>query len=82
MRIAIIGTGGVGGFVGAKLFASGHDVHFLARGSHLAAMQRSGLLVHSPDGKMHVPTDRIHSHLSSVENADDHLKHLRLRGGA
>ncbi len=70
MRIAIIGTGGVGGFFGAKLFASGHNVHFLARGGHLAAMQRAGLLVHSPDGDTHVPADRINGDLSSVEDAD------------
>jgi len=34
MKIAIIGTGGVGGYFGAKLARAGYDVTFLARGEH------------------------------------------------
>ena len=47
MRIAIIGTGGVGGYFGAQLAARGEDVIFVARGEHLEAMQRGGLRVES-----------------------------------
>lgn len=43
MEILIIGSGGVGGFYGAKLVQAGHDVTFVARGAHLQAMQTSGL---------------------------------------
>lgn len=54
MRIAVIGSGGVGGFFGAKLALGGHDVAFVARGDHLAAMLRSGLLVESGPSPMHL----------------------------
>ncbi|MDD4606398.1 MAG: 2-dehydropantoate 2-reductase N-terminal domain-containing protein, partial [Dysgonamonadaceae bacterium] len=39
MKIAIIGTGGVGGYFGAKLARAGFDITFLARGDHLKAIQ-------------------------------------------
>jgi 2-dehydropantoate 2-reductase len=55
MRIAIIGAGGVGGYFGARLQQAGADVHFVARGSHLAAMRRDGLTVESPLGDIHLP---------------------------
>ena len=55
MRIAIFGTGAVGGYFGGKLAASGEDVSFVARGSHLAALQKSGLRITSPKGNVHVP---------------------------
>lgn len=47
MRIVIVGAGGVGGYFGAKLARAGDDVTFLARGAHLAAIQRDGLRVRS-----------------------------------
>src|SRR5437867_6761727 len=47
MRVAIIGTGGVGGFLGALLARAGHDVRFLARGQHLAAIRERGLELRS-----------------------------------
>jgi 2-dehydropantoate 2-reductase len=50
MRIAILGSGAVGGYYGAKLARQGHDVVFLARGAHLRAMRERGLLVWSPLG--------------------------------
>ena len=45
MRIAVIGTGGVGGGFGAALAKAGGDVTFLARGAHLAAMREHGLRI-------------------------------------
>jgi 2-dehydropantoate 2-reductase len=45
MRFAVIGVGGVGGPFGAALAAAGHDVTFIARGAHLAAMQEDGLRI-------------------------------------
>lgn len=46
MRIAMIGAGGVGAYYGALLAQGGHDVSLYARGDHLAAIRRNGLLVH------------------------------------
>jgi ketopantoate reductase len=43
MRIAIMGSGGVGAYVGSRLQAAGEDVVFIARGAHLAALQKDGL---------------------------------------
>jgi 2-dehydropantoate 2-reductase len=48
MRIAIVGSGAVGGYFGAKLAQSGQDVTFIARGAHLAAIRATGLSVRSP----------------------------------
>ncbi len=45
MRIAIMGAGGIGAVFGAVLAAAGNDVTFIARGAHLAAMQKSGLSI-------------------------------------
>jgi len=57
MRIAVVGTGGVGGGYGAALAQAGADVTFIARGRHLAAMKAHGLKLESPRGDIHlVPT--------------------------
>jgi 2-dehydropantoate 2-reductase len=50
MRIAIFGTGGVGGYFGGRLAQSGADVVFIARGEHLQAMREYGLKVDSIKG--------------------------------
>jgi len=50
MRIAIMGTGAVGGYFGAFLARAGHDVTFIARGAHLAAIRARGLEVTGPRG--------------------------------
>jgi 2-dehydropantoate 2-reductase len=55
MRIAIMGSGGVGGYFGARLAAGGDEVSFLARGAHLAAMRERGLMVESPLGDIKLP---------------------------
>jgi 2-dehydropantoate 2-reductase len=55
MKIAIIGSGGVGGYFGARLAASGQDVTFVARGAHLEAMQKDGLKILSALGDLHLP---------------------------
>jgi 2-dehydropantoate 2-reductase len=57
MRIAVVGAGGVGGGFGAALAKAGGDVTFIARGAHLAAMQKEGLKVQGGRGDIHlVPT--------------------------
>jgi 2-dehydropantoate 2-reductase len=51
MRIAVIGTGGIGGPYGASLAKAGADVTFVARGAHLAAMRENGLRVEGDRGE-------------------------------
>jgi len=55
MRIAVLGSGGVGGYYGALLAKAGHDVAFIARGAHLEAMQRRGLTVRTAEGESTIP---------------------------
>ncbi|MBV9969183.1 MAG: 2-dehydropantoate 2-reductase [Xanthobacteraceae bacterium] len=49
MRVAVMGSGGVGGYFGARLAKGGADVIFVARGAHLAAMRERGLSVTGPE---------------------------------
>ncbi len=55
MKIAIMGTGGVGGYYGGLLAQSGQDVTFIARGAHLRAIREQGLKVKSVHGDFTVP---------------------------
>lgn len=48
MKLAIVGSGAVGGYFGAKLARNGQDVTFIARGAHLDAIRRDGLRIRSP----------------------------------
>ena len=48
MRIAMMGSGAVGGYFGGRMAAAGCDVTFIARGRHLAAIRDSGLRIESP----------------------------------
>ena len=50
MRFLIYGAGAIGGGIGGRLFEPGHDVTLIARGDHLAALQRDGLTLISPAG--------------------------------
>lgn len=54
MKIAIYGAGGVGGYFGGRLARAGADVHLVARGDHLDALQRDGLRVESTHGDFEV----------------------------
>jgi 2-dehydropantoate 2-reductase len=55
MKILIMGTGGIGGYYGARLAQAGGDVFFVARGAHLEAMKEKGLRVTSVAGDFHLP---------------------------
>lgn len=50
MKIAVMGSGGVGGYYGGLLARAGHDVTFIARGAHLKAIRADGLRVKSVHG--------------------------------
>ena len=52
MRVLIVGAGAVGGYFGAKLAAAGNEVVFTARGEHLAALRRAGLVVEQASGEL------------------------------
>jgi 2-dehydropantoate 2-reductase len=51
MRVAVVGAGAIGGYLGARLAAAGNEVTFIARGANLAAIQANGLRLIEEDGK-------------------------------
>ncbi len=80
MKIAVMGAGAIGGYIGGRLAAAGHDVSLIARGKHLEAIRQDGLRIESPRGDLHLrgiratsapaeigPVDVI---LFTVKNAD------------
>ena len=50
MKIAIVGAGGIGGYVGAKLALAGEDVTFMVRGANLEAIRKNGIKLIANDG--------------------------------
>lgn len=70
MRIAVMGSGGVGGYFGARLAAAGNDVTFVARGRHLEAMRSQGLRLESTFGNLHVQPTRAVADPSEIAAAD------------
>ena len=69
MRIAIMGSGGLGGYFGARLADGGADVHFVARGVHLHAMRSYGLRVEGPIA-IHIPRVNATDNPSDIGVAD------------
>jgi 2-dehydropantoate 2-reductase len=61
MRIAFMGSGGLGGYFGARLCNGGAEVHFIARGRHLEAMRSDGLRIEGPEA----------IHIARVNATDD-----------
>lgn len=70
MRIAIFGTGGVGGYFGGRLAQSGEDVTFIARGEHLRAIQKKGLKVDSLNGGFVINPAKATDDVNEVGEAD------------
>ncbi len=71
MKIAMMGSGGVGGFFGGRLAKAGHDVSFVARGPHLAALRENGLTIENlPQGNLHVPRVRATEDPASIGPVD------------
>lgn len=54
MKIATVATGGIGGFLAVKLGLRGHQIATIARGAHLDAISRNGLILDAPSGKFTV----------------------------
>ena len=65
-----MGSGGVGGYFGARLAAAGNDVAFVARGSHLAAMRKGGLRLDSEIGKLHLDPVQVVADAGEIAAAD------------
>ncbi len=69
-RFAIFGAGGVGGYFGGRLAQAGYDVTFIARGAHLAAIEKHGLRVESPLGDFHLDPAKASSSPQEVGPVD------------
>jgi len=60
MKIVIVGSGGVGGYFGARLARAGEDVTFVARGAHLQAIREHGMRIRSAvDGEWSVQAGAV-----------------------
>lgn len=70
MKIAVIGSGGVGGYFGGKLALAGHEVTFLARGKHLEAIQENGLQILSPQGDFLVKPAQTTADMTTIGQVD------------
>ncbi len=70
MRIAVFGTGGVGGYFGGRLAQAGEDVTFIARGEHLRAIQTNGLKVDSLNGDFVIYPAKATADVNEVGPAD------------
>ncbi len=70
MKIAIMGAGGIGGYVGGRLAQAGETVHFLARGKHLEAMKRDGLCIESAHGDLTLGRVSAHGDPSEIGPVD------------
>jgi 2-dehydropantoate 2-reductase len=78
VKIAIYGSGGVGGYFGARLAAAGNEVHFIARGAHLRAMREQGLKVESGAGNVHLPKPNAHEDPAAIGPVDTVLFAVKL----
>ena len=70
MRFAVLGSGAVGGYYGAKLARAGHDVTFIARGAHLQAIRERGLHINSPmvgSFTVHAPAEEDTTRVGAVD---------------
>ena len=69
MRIAVMGTGGVGGCLGALLARAGNNVSLIARGEHLRAIQTNGLRLKQDDSEftVNVPATRNPAEIGPVD---------------
>jgi len=59
MKIAVVGCGAIGGFVGAKLALAGENLTFMVRGANLEALRRDGITLITPDGARHTARDVV-----------------------
>lgn len=79
MKIVVMGSGGVGGYFGARLAAAGNDVTFVARGAHLESMQANGLRLDSDIGSLHLQPVKVVAEASQVPEADAIIFAVKMR---
>lgn len=71
MKIAVMGSGGVGGFYGGHLARVGCDVTFVARGAHLQALRERGLSIESEaHGDVHLPQVKVTDDPATIGTVD------------
>jgi 2-dehydropantoate 2-reductase len=71
MKIAVMGSGGVGGLYGGRLAGVGCDVHFVARGAHLAAMRKDGLTIENEAlGNLHLAKVNVTDDPAKIGRSD------------
>lgn len=71
MKICVFGAGGVGGYMAARLIASGqNEVSILARGAHLAAIQSHGIQLLTPEEELRVHPAAAVSSASELPQQD------------
>jgi 2-dehydropantoate 2-reductase len=70
VKIAVMGSGGVGGYFGARLAKGGADVTFVARGAHLDAMRSHGLVVEGGPDDIRLPKVNAVEHPAAIGVAD------------
>jgi len=78
MRIAVIGTGGIGGLYGASLARAEVDVTFVARGAHLAAIREDGLRIEGDRGEIHIQPANATDDIASIGTVDVVLSCVKL----
>jgi 2-dehydropantoate 2-reductase len=70
MRVAVIGTGGIGGPYGASLAKAGADVIFVARGAHLAAIRENGLRIEGDRGETNIRPAQATDNIAGIGTVD------------
>src|SRR5262245_31920245 len=79
MKIAVMGSGGLGGLYGGRLAHAGYDVTFIARGAHMAAMKERGLLIENDElGEVRVARPNVTDDPGAVGVADYVLLAVKL----
>src|SRR5215472_18538176 len=78
MRIAVIGTGGIGGLYGASLARAEADVTFVARGAHLAAIREDGLRIEGDRGEIHIQPANATDDIAGIGTVDVVLSCIKL----
>jgi len=79
MRIAVMGSGGLGGLYGGRLAHAGYDVTFIARGAHMSAMKEQGLLIENEEqGEVRVARPNVTDDPAAVGVVDYVLLAVKL----
>jgi 2-dehydropantoate 2-reductase len=78
LKIAIMGSGGIGGYYGARLQQGGADVTFIARGEHLKAMRQNGLALEG-DRAIHLPNVKATDDPATIGPVDMVIFSVKLR---